>query len=121
MFSFLKSNKTKTPKTEDVSEEAQVPSSGLFSSLKQGLSRTRHGLTDGLANVVLGAKTIDDDLMEQIKKQLKDLKQGKKLVLYDTIVFLQKWVIDHILKHDMEWATYLKKLRATASYPVKTQ
>jgi len=72
MFSFLKSDKTKPPKTEDVSEEiqAQSQSNGLFSRLKQGLSRTRHGLTDGLANVVLGAKTIDDDLMEQIEDLL---------------------------------------------------
>jgi len=70
MFSFLKSNKTKTPKTEDVSDDIQAQSSGLFSKLKQGLSRTRHGLTDGLANVVLGAKTIDDDLMEQIEDLL---------------------------------------------------
>ena len=69
MFSFLKSNKSKTAKTEDVSEDTQA-SGGLFSRLKQGLSRTRHGLTDGLANVVLGAKTIDDDLMEQIEDLL---------------------------------------------------
>ncbi|MCW8899882.1 MAG: signal recognition particle-docking protein FtsY [Gammaproteobacteria bacterium] len=79
MFSFLKSNKSKTSDSQDVAEEqlaqtsdqlndqAQDQNKGFFSRLKQGLSRTRHGLTDGLANLVLGAKTIDDDLMEQIE------------------------------------------------------
>ncbi len=75
MFSFLKSDKNKNTKSEVLSEDlqekaqnqSQDQSEGFFSRLKQGLSRTRHGLTDGLANVVLGAKTIDDDLMEQIE------------------------------------------------------
>lgn len=71
MFSFLKSDKSKTTKTSDTpevnAEQSQDQSSGLFSRLKQGLSRTRHGLTDGLANIVLGAKSIDDDLLEQIE------------------------------------------------------
>ena len=72
MFSFLKSNKNKADKTSSNSdsEENIEQSSGLFSRLKKGLSRTRHGLTDGLANVVLGAKNIDDDLMEQIEDLL---------------------------------------------------
>ncbi len=77
MFSFRKSEKTKKSQSEEVSKDTsrdqnQSPdqAGGLFSRLKQGLSRTRHGLTDGLANVVLGAKTIDDDLMEQIEDLL---------------------------------------------------
>ncbi len=77
MFSFRKSEKTKKSQSEEVSKNTsddQIQSTdqtaGLFSRLKQGLSRTRHGLTDGLANVVLGAKTIDDDLMEQIEDLL---------------------------------------------------
>lgn len=83
MFSFLKSKKSKTSDSQDVTEEQAAQTSnqiknqtndsapdqnkGFFSRLKLGLSRTRHGLTDGLANLVLGAKTIDDDLMEQIE------------------------------------------------------
>lgn len=73
MFSFLKSDKNKTAKntSEGISTgSSDSQSAGLFSRLKQGLSRTRHGLTDGLANVVLGAKSIDDDLMEQIEDLL---------------------------------------------------
>jgi len=70
MFSFLKSNKAKTADSNGAKDgENQSPdqSEGFFSRLKQGLSQTRHSLTDGLANLVLGAKTIDDDLMEQIE------------------------------------------------------
>lgn len=73
MFSFLKSDKSKSSKSEtpdDATEANQSQSGSLFSRLKQGLSRTRHGLTDGLANLVLGAKSIDDDLMEQVEDLL---------------------------------------------------
>ena len=72
MFSFLKSDKNKVDKTSSNSDaQGNIEhTSGLFSRLKKGLSRTRHGLTDGLANVVLGAKSIDDDLMEQIEDLL---------------------------------------------------
>jgi fused signal recognition particle receptor len=95
MFSFLKSNKDKKTPADDAIKtdpavsvssvdlaqtdeafvdksiaESEKTSRGFFSRLKQGLSRTRHGLTDGLATVVLGAKTIDDDLMEQIEDLL---------------------------------------------------
>lgn len=64
MFSFLKSDKNKS--ATDTENNAENPA-GLFGRLKQGLSRTRHGLTDGLANLVLGAKSIDDDLLEEIE------------------------------------------------------
>lgn len=63
MFSFRKSKKSTSGSTPESAR-------GLFSRLKQGLSRTRHGLTDGLANLILGAKSIDDDLLEQIEDLL---------------------------------------------------
>ncbi|TDY04109.1 signal recognition particle-docking protein FtsY [Thiohalophilus thiocyanatoxydans] len=62
MFGFRKS-KTKTP-----DEAAASP--GLFARLKQGLSRTRAGLGDGLAQLTLGKKRIDDDLLEEIETLL---------------------------------------------------
>ena len=72
MFSFLKSDKNKADKASSNDDAAEniEQATGLFSRLTKGLSRTRHGLTDGLANVVLGAKSIDDDLMEQIEDLL---------------------------------------------------
>lgn len=58
----------------EVTDENKSPvkeqQAGFFTRLKTGLSRTRHSLTDGLANVLLGAKEIDDSLMEEIEDQL---------------------------------------------------
>jgi len=44
--------------------------SGLFKRLKDGLSRTRQSLTGGVADLVLGSKAIDDDLIEEIETML---------------------------------------------------
>ena len=43
---------------------------GFFSRIRQGLSKTRSGLSDGLANLLLGKKEIDDDLLEELETQL---------------------------------------------------
>lgn len=42
----------------------------LFSRLRSRLSRTRSHLTDGIANLALGKKTIDDELLEEFETQL---------------------------------------------------
>jgi len=49
---------------------AESPTVSLFARVRQGLSRTRAGLSDGLAGLLLGKKTIDDDLLEEIETQL---------------------------------------------------
>ena len=49
-------------------EPAKRP--GLFQRLKQGLTRTRAGLTDGLARLVLGKKVIDDEVLDEIETHL---------------------------------------------------
>lgn len=59
MFGFKKS-------TKDTSSEQSVDK-GLFGRLKQGLSRTRSGLSDGITSLVLGKKSIDDELLEDIE------------------------------------------------------
>lgn len=90
MFSFLR-KKTKTPDTSspEVNDEAVVEAvepapksepepvtaeqpvkTGFFGRLKQGLSRTSNKLTEGFASLVLGRKTIDDDLLEELETQL---------------------------------------------------
>lgn len=43
---------------------------GLFQKLRQGLSRTRRSLGEGLASLVLGRKQIDDELLEEIETLL---------------------------------------------------
>jgi fused signal recognition particle receptor len=42
----------------------------FFSRIKNGLSRTRSNFGDGLSNLFLGAKEIDDDLFEELETQL---------------------------------------------------
>ncbi|RTE67351.1 signal recognition particle-docking protein FtsY [Amphritea opalescens] len=49
-------------------ETKQKP--GFFGRIKAGLSRTKGNLTEGLGNLFLGAKEIDDDLFEEIETQL---------------------------------------------------
>jgi fused signal recognition particle receptor len=43
---------------------------GLFSRLREGLSRTGKGLTDGLSTMLLGKKAIDDELLEELETRL---------------------------------------------------
>ena len=50
-------------------KETEKPS-GLFASLRQRLSKTRASLTGELANLLLGRKQIDDDLLERLEDQL---------------------------------------------------
>ena len=54
-------------KSADVANQDEA---GIFARLKNGLSRTRSKLSDGLAEIVLGEKTIDVNLLEDIETQL---------------------------------------------------
>jgi fused signal recognition particle receptor len=56
------------PEPQKRVEEQKKP--GLFARIRAGLSRTRSSLTDGLANLLLGKKVIDDDLLEELETQL---------------------------------------------------
>ena len=64
MFGFGKKAKSKTDAS---TAEEETENRGLLSQLKQRLTRTRHNLTDGIANLVLGKKEIDDDLLEELE------------------------------------------------------
>ena len=89
MFDFFKDKKGKADKAEAkpeeitqeqpiVEEEPQKPTveilparkPGLFKRMQQGLSRTRGGLSEGLASLLLGKKEIDEDLLEELETQL---------------------------------------------------
>ena len=73
---------TETPAIEKIAEPSQLaqePSQetqekptkkGFFARLKDGLSKTRTQLTSGIADLILGSKQIDDDLLEEIETQL---------------------------------------------------
>lgn len=54
-------------------DEQQIPSAenqGWFARIRTGLGKTRANLTDGLADLFLGKKQIDDELMEDLETQL---------------------------------------------------
>ena len=59
---------------QDSSDQIETASSekkkGFFSRLATGLSKTRSGFSDGVANLLLGKKEIDDDLLEDLETQL---------------------------------------------------
>ncbi|MGM8851550.1 signal recognition particle-docking protein FtsY [Salinicola halophyticus] len=48
----------------------EKPKGGWLSRVRAGLGRTRANLTDGVADLLLGKKQIDDDLMEDLETQL---------------------------------------------------
>ncbi|WP_251358663.1 signal recognition particle-docking protein FtsY [Kangiella sp. TOML190] len=56
---------------EKVEQPQEKPKkTGFFARLKSGLSKTRSQLTGGIADLVLGSKQIDEDLLEEIETQL---------------------------------------------------
>ncbi|RTZ66309.1 MAG: signal recognition particle-docking protein FtsY, partial [Aquificaceae bacterium] len=70
---------TPEPQVDEIAKEqplnVEKPKSktkkvGLFSRLKQGLSRTGSSLTEGVSTVVLGKKQIDDDVLEELETRL---------------------------------------------------
>ena len=66
MFGFGK----KTKAGADQTPPQETAKGGLFQRLKGGLARTRANFTEGLANLVLGRKQIDEDLLEELETLL---------------------------------------------------
>ncbi|NIP72361.1 MAG: signal recognition particle-docking protein FtsY [Gammaproteobacteria bacterium] len=64
---MLGSKKHKTTAGSPTGNEVK---GGWAARLRRGLAKTRKGLTGGLADLVLGRKTIDDELLEEIETQL---------------------------------------------------
>jgi len=59
------------PLSEPQQQLQEKPNSGgFFARIRQGLSRTRSQLGDGLVSLFMGAKTIDEDLFEELETQL---------------------------------------------------
>ena len=71
MFGFGKRSKSddeKVSTSEQITQENE--SQGFFGRLKAGLSRTRSNFAQGLGDLLLGKKEIDDDLLEEIETHL---------------------------------------------------
>jgi fused signal recognition particle receptor len=74
-MALFKRNKHQKPASSGVDSKsveatASEPKIGMFTKLKSGLSRTSSGFSQGLGNLFLGEKEIDDDLMDDIETQL---------------------------------------------------
>jgi fused signal recognition particle receptor len=67
MLNFLKRKKSTD---NDVAEDTLIEKPSLFSKLKAGLAKTRANFTAGLANLILGKKTLDADVLDLIETQL---------------------------------------------------
>lgn len=70
MFGFGKNKKSGVTATDTPENKAPAEKTGLFTRLKQGLSKTRSNLGDALVGLVAGKKAIDDELLEDIETQL---------------------------------------------------
>ncbi len=81
MFGFKKKKNHKDEPNEPISEGhaevvadleviEQKSSGGLFTRLKNGLSRTGSSLTEGMGALVLGKKQIDDEVLEELETRL---------------------------------------------------
>lgn len=66
MFGFGKNKQTQ----QNQPENPEKPTPGFFSRLKNRLEKTRSHLAGGLANILLGKKQIDDELLEDIETLL---------------------------------------------------
>ena len=64
MFGFGKN------KNAEESSDVKTTKKGFFARLKDGLSQTRSNFTKGLSNIIIGSKSIDDDLLEEIETLL---------------------------------------------------
>jgi len=77
MFDFLKRKKntdtvevTETPVQNIAPATDETKPAGLFARLKQGLAKTRATLASGMANLFLGKKELDQDLLNDIEMAL---------------------------------------------------
>ncbi|WP_180114568.1 signal recognition particle-docking protein FtsY [Acinetobacter sp. YH12063] len=59
------------PLQETESEtEGSKAKGGFFSRMKEGLAKSRKNLADGMVNILIGGKEIDDELLEEVEEQL---------------------------------------------------
>ena len=56
--------------SKPVVEQDDTKSAGFFGRMKDGLTKTRRSFTDGMVNILIGGKEIDDELLEEVEEQL---------------------------------------------------
>lgn len=56
--------------TSESENDGQQKVGGFFGRMKDGLTKTRRSFTDGMVNILIGGKEIDDELLEEVEEQL---------------------------------------------------
>ena len=59
-----------TPESPSNEQVEEPKKGGFFSRMKEGLSKSRKNLADGMVNILIGGKEIDDELLEEVEEQL---------------------------------------------------
>lgn len=66
----LQQAETSEPAAETSSDTEAPAKGGFFSRMKEGLTKTRKNFADGMVNILIGGKEIDDELLEEVEEQL---------------------------------------------------
>jgi fused signal recognition particle receptor len=69
MFGFIK-RKQKTPETATPSAEPQSPAEKNVADLSHSLEKTKRTFSDGMADFLLGKKSIDNELLDALETRL---------------------------------------------------
>ena len=60
-----------TAQDKDVAEDTSTAKKGSwFNRMKSGLTKSRKNLAEGMVNILIGGKEIDDELLEEVEDQL---------------------------------------------------
>lgn len=91
MFDFLKRKKNSSnSSSESPVNNPENAKESVFLRLKKGLAKTRAGFTNGLANLFLGKKSLDDELLNEIEMRLLSADVGVKTTEQLILTLTQK-------------------------------
>lgn len=117
MFSVFKGKKQPDEKAIKASslkhESAVAEPESWFNKVKKGLGKTRSSLSDGLADLLLGKKDIDDELLEELETQLIMADVGVELTTKIMQRLTERVERKDLLDADALYAALIKELTDT--------
>jgi fused signal recognition particle receptor len=128
MLDFFK-RKTKTPSLDNTSNsegkpegEQDKPEIKLFSRLKNGLSRSRQSFTEGLSQIFLGKKEIDEELLEELEGLLISADLGVEVtskITQELTLKVKRQQLNDRAELIRELKTYLKNVLLPYEVPLE--
>ncbi|MBZ4643995.1 MAG: fused signal recognition particle receptor [Deferribacteres bacterium] len=94
-------------KQEEVSEKKLEEKEGILKRLKKGLSKTSDKIVGGMESVLLGKKTIDEELLEELEELFISADVGVSTTI-KIIENVRKDVSRKVLKNPEELRKYIK-------------